>query len=371
MSSGESAVRAPYLAAAASVGALGGAICTWYLLGGKPRFRHSTASEAIDGGTTVAEDHVADQAILAVDVAREGRSKGASVAKTSGGTRDPPGKLPADGEARAAAARRSSTARDVTCGMRRDVFCEDALLWLSRQGAISPHAFVFTSLPDVVEVKDFAPTVSEWRTWFISAVKSVLQALPAGGIAVFYQTDIRLPGVGQISKAHLVLQAAAELGDDFVLWWHKVVHFGSVDNPAYTSVQFTHLLCFGRRGGSCASAGASDVDEALDLGTAIPDLLARGPKPTWLRNSARCTGTNAIRAVVRWVSKQLPHVDTVVDPFCGAGTVLAVGNALGLHAVGVDLSPRRAKQAKALDGAELLAMPIRPTAEGPVAGRRP
>jgi tRNA G10 N-methylase Trm11 len=37
-----------------------------------------------------------------------------------------------------------------------------------------------------------------------------------------------------------------------------------------------------------------------------------------------------------------------VDPFCGYGTVLAVANALGLDAVGVDLSARMCARARTL-----------------------
>src|SRR4029079_10704731 len=40
---------------------------------------------------------------------------------------------------------------------------------------------------------------------------------------------------------------------------------------------------------------------------------------------------------------------TVVDPFCGFGTVLAVANALGLHAVGVDVSARMCRGARLLE----------------------
>jgi tRNA G10 N-methylase Trm11 len=39
---------------------------------------------------------------------------------------------------------------------------------------------------------------------------------------------------------------------------------------------------------------------------------------------------------------------TVVDPFCGVGTMLAVANAHGLGAVGVELSPKRAERARRL-----------------------
>ena len=40
---------------------------------------------------------------------------------------------------------------------------------------------------------------------------------------------------------------------------------------------------------------------------------------------------------------------TVVDPFCGLGTMLAVANARGLDAIGVELSKERASRAGRLE----------------------
>jgi tRNA G10 N-methylase Trm11 len=37
-----------------------------------------------------------------------------------------------------------------------------------------------------------------------------------------------------------------------------------------------------------------------------------------------------------------------LDPFCGVGTVLAVANALGLDALGVERSTKRCEQARQL-----------------------
>ena len=45
---------------------------------------------------------------------------------------------------------------------------------------------------------------------------------------------------------------------------------------------------------------------------------------------------------------------TVVDPFCGHGTVLAVANELGLGAIGVEIGRKRAKQAQRLSAAGLV-----------------
>ena len=38
----------------------------------------------------------------------------------------------------------------------------------------------------------------------------------------------------------------------------------------------------------------------------------------------------------------------IFDPFCGVGTVLAVANALGLAAAGVEKNRKRAEQAREL-----------------------
>ena len=81
----------------------------------------------------------------------------------------------------------------------------------------------------MVDLKDF----NVWRN-LCKAVRSILMALPEGGVATFYQTDVRLPGVGQVSKAFLVLQAAQVPG--IRLKWHKIVHFGTVDQPTWNSV---------------------------------------------------------------------------------------------------------------------------------------
>jgi hypothetical protein len=39
----------------------------------------------------------------------------------------------------------------------------------------------------------------------------------------------------------------------------------------------------------------------------------------------------------------------IFDPFCGQGTVLAMANALGMIALGIEISPKRAKKAERLD----------------------
>jgi tRNA G10 N-methylase Trm11 len=64
---------------------------------------------------------------------------------------------------------------------------------------------------------------------------------------------------------------------------------------------------------------------------------------TW----ARAMGREACDAVARFLLEQTT-CRTVVDPFCGLGTMLAVANLHGLDAVGVERSTRRAERARAL-----------------------
>ena len=61
----------------------------------------------------------------------------------------------------------------------------------------------------------------------------------------------------------------------------------------------------------------------------------------------KAMGVKACLDACRFV-KQETSTRTVVDPFCGLGTVLAVANALGLDAVGVDIAPRMCRHARNL-----------------------
>ncbi len=38
----------------------------------------------------------------------------------------------------------------------------------------------------------------------------------------------------------------------------------------------------------------------------------------------------------------------ICDPFCGSGTALAAANHMGMHAVGVDLSAKKARHARVM-----------------------
>jgi len=259
----------------------------------------------------------------------------------------------AEGAAKSAARAVPSSTDGTKSVPKRELVCADALPWIRDVGTFSVDSMILTSLPDVSEVVEFAPRFEDWEAFFLDAVHSILEALPDGGVAVFYQTDIRVAGIGQVSKAYLVLHAASQVSG-VRLKWHKIVHFGTVDQPTWNAIQFTHLLCFARALDLPRVGVATEADQVVDLGSTLPDILERGSKPPSLRKGACCMGINATAAVLKWVVRRLPGVRTVIDPFCGAGTVLAIANEYGLDALGIDISPKRIKQAKQLDGAALL-----------------
>jgi len=73
------------------------------------------------------------------------------------------------------------------------------------------------------------------------------------------------------------------------------------------------------------------------------DVLPLAGPVTWTRGM----GLEACRMACKFVTDNTA-TRTIVDPFCGHGTVLAVANEMGLNAIGVELSRKRAKMAERL-----------------------
>jgi tRNA G10 N-methylase Trm11 len=60
---------------------------------------------------------------------------------------------------------------------------------------------------------------------------------------------------------------------------------------------------------------------------------------------SRAMGEEACRVACRFLVENT-STQWVVDPFCGKGSVLAMANAFGLDALGVDLSDKRCRAAR-------------------------
>ena len=200
--------------------------------------------------------------------------------------------------------------------------CADALEWLANHPA-EPGTSVVTSLPDVSELpqRDF----EAWRRFFGDAARAVLDWIPGDGVAIFHQSDIRWRGTW-IDKSHWVLCAAE--GSAAGLVFHKIVCREPPGTPSYGRATFSHLLCFSKRPPQAPRSPA-------------PDVLAGAGFMSW----SKAMGEEACALACRFLLDETTST-TVVDPFCGEGSVLAVANAFGLSAIGIDVSARKCRLAR-------------------------
>lgn len=181
----------------------------------------------------------------------------------------------------------------------REVFVENGLAWLA---TTQERGAIVTALA-------VGEPVDRWEAWLAQVVAV---ALGVGNPAIFYLEDWRTRGY-VISSAERALHVARHVAG-VPLVWHAI---------ARKRKGFAHILAFGI--GLPPQAG-----QVLEDGNVIED---DGP------------GLVAVRAMVELAKR---HAELVIDPFCGAGTVLAVAGALGLRSIGVDTRADLVAKAKAL-----------------------
>jgi hypothetical protein len=167
--------------------------------------------------------------------------------------------------------------------------------------------------------------LKDWKDWFVRAAQLTLEACPDDGVVIFYQTDIKVEGTW-VDKGFLCQLAALKTGHE--LLWHKVVCKVAPGHSTYARPGYSRMLCF--------SKGVR-----VETARSSPDVLPTTGDTTW----ARGMGVEACKIACRFVLENT-RSRTIVDPFCGHGTVLAVANSLGLDAIGVELGGNRADKAR-------------------------
>lgn len=200
----------------------------------------------------------------------------------------------------------------------------EAVTWLQTHPSEATDC-VITSLPDVSEMPE--NELDAWRTWFVSTVQLIVNWIPAQGVAVFFQSDIRR-GARWIDKAYLVNCAAELAGATLV--WHKIVCRRPAGTVAVGRPSYSHMLCLTRE------------PRALPIRPG-PDVLPDAGHMPW----SRAMGVEACRVACQYLLDET-SCQRVVDPFCGYGTVLAVANAMGLDALGIELGGKRCRMARNL-----------------------
>jgi hypothetical protein len=198
----------------------------------------------------------------------------------------------------------------------------DALEWMTANAA-QADASVVTSLPDISEL---SLDLAGWRAWFIDAARRVIRWVPRSGVAIFYQSDVRHRGAW-IDKGYLVQRAAEE--ENAVVLWHKIVCRKPPGTIALGRPSYSHMICVSQEARPVRSPG--------------PDVLPDAGFAPW----SKAMGVEACRVACRFLRDDIGS-RVVVDPFCGRGTVLAVANAMGLDALGVDIGAKRCRAARSL-----------------------
>ena len=197
----------------------------------------------------------------------------------------------------------------------------DALDWLAAHPA-EEGTSVVTSLPDVSEL---ALGFDGWRTWFLDAVRHVIRWVPASGVSIFYQSDIRHRGEW-IDKGYLVLRAADEERASIV--WHKIVCRKPPGSIALGRPSYSHMICVSRV-------------PRPSIRRPGPDVLPSAGASSW----SKAMGREACRVACRFLVEEI-GAKTLVDPFCGRGSVLAVAETFGLDTIGIDISAKRCRAAR-------------------------
>jgi hypothetical protein len=204
----------------------------------------------------------------------------------------------------------------------RQVIQAEALAWLDEHPA-APNTSVVTSLPDISELSTL--DLPSYKRWFIDVSRRIIRWIPSDGVAIFYQSDVRHGGLW-VDKGHLVMCAAED--EQAYLVWHKIVCRRppltvSVGRPSYS-----HMICVSQ----------TPVPVPTKPG---PDVLPDAGHMSW----SRAMGNNACTVACRFI-RENTNTKTIVDPFCGRGTLLAVANELGFDAIGVDLGGKRCRMAR-------------------------
>lgn len=209
-------------------------------------------------------------------------------------------------------------------GPKRTVHHMDAIKWLKEKNVLEGCSII-TSLPDISEFPKLS--LGEWKKWFVDTAVLVLSKCSEEGIVVFYQTDLKKDGVW-VDKSFLCQKAAEQIG--FQLVAHKIICRAPVGVNTNNKPGYSHLVCFSK-------------SPYPEITKSFADVLPEAGETSW----ARGMGAKACMLACQMV---MDHTTTrtVVDPFCGHGTILAVANYLNLDAIGIEHKLKYSKKASEL-----------------------
>jgi hypothetical protein len=215
----------------------------------------------------------------------------------------------------------------------RQVLCADAVTWLLSDN--SPfEGSICTGIPDINDIPEFSKKdvgieerSNAYKEWFICVLDAIFKRLACGQFAIFSQTDKKVIGPGGIllcwmDKSYLCTSVAEKYG--CTLLWHKFAINSDGDFTEHRPC-YTHLLCYGKQ-----------ISYPIRL-FQTPDVIERGHM-IW----KKAIGIEACVLCIAFLCS-VGHVNQVINPFSGHGTILAVANYFNMKAFGVEISVKRAR----------------------------
>ncbi len=199
---------------------------------------------------------------------------------------------------------------------KRKLICTDANIWLKENKNIK---VMITSLPDPQEI---GIGRIEYNKWLISTCNNIIESLDEESVVFFYQTDRKMDGV-IIDKKSIITNVFHNNGFDTIM--SKIVIKQKVGTPNFTRMTFTNLFGFSKK---------------YKSGSVTFDTMYQGKMK--YKNAMSET---AINVLLDYIKKKLPD-ETIVDPFCGRGSVLDVFNENGFNVIGVDIDQEQINHCK-------------------------
>eukprot|EP00037_Helgoeca_nana_P027611 m.316986 g.316986 ORF g.316986 m.316986 type:complete len:361 (+) comp27553_c0_seq3:3959-5041(+) len=234
----------------------------------------------------------------------------------------------------ASAAERAALKGHAPRQFRRRILCADALAVLEAAGDGGLGGHVITSLPCKDELSNLGLTYPQYREWFSNAARAVIRACPPDNFVIFYQSDEVCDAGQWHSKFAWIHEVSESMGCTLI--WHKIVCILPPDitkngrRPGYS-----HMVCVSRN--------LQSVDAVT-----LTDVLSTRGQMLWPKGM----GKDACKLACRYIHKRMRRAHredeastTVIDPFCGRGTAIAVANQNSLHGYGIEQSRKRCNAA--------------------------
>lgn len=212
----------------------------------------------------------------------------------------------------------------MTSQTTRLVHCDDAIAWLNNFSETSGHSFL-GSLPDISEFSGYS--LEQWKNWFQTCAELILTKTSPEGVTIFFQSDIKHEGLW-VDKAFIIQKAAEKLNHN--LLFHKIFCRAQPGTIMFGRPAYSHMLAFSRT-------------VVPDLAKSTADVIPELGEKTWIRGMGLEASLMASEFVMKHTSTR-----TLVNPFCGEGSVLAAANFAGLNAIGIERSPKRVEKARLL-----------------------